>query len=100
MQEATHNLSFRAGRKRVVAVRAANPVAGEKYDYIIVGGGTAGCVLANRLTASGSKKVLILEVFEMRRTDNSGTRMCLEQSVTNCSSICITHGVYRPSTHA
>jgi hypothetical protein len=38
-----------------------NPAAGEKYDYIIVGGGTAGCVLANRLTADGSKRVLVLE---------------------------------------
>ena len=32
-----------------------------EYDYIIVGGGTAGCVLANRLTASGTHRVLLLE---------------------------------------
>jgi choline dehydrogenase len=33
----------------------------DTYDYVIVGGGTAGCVLANRLTADGRASVLVLE---------------------------------------
>jgi choline dehydrogenase len=31
------------------------------FDYVIVGGGSAGCVLANRLTADPSNRVLVLE---------------------------------------
>ncbi len=31
------------------------------FDYIIIGGGTAGCLLANRLSADASKRVLLIE---------------------------------------
>jgi choline dehydrogenase len=31
------------------------------FDYVIIGGGTAGCLLANRLSADPSKRVLLIE---------------------------------------
>jgi choline dehydrogenase len=33
----------------------------QTYDYVIVGGGSAGCALANRLSADPTKSVLVLE---------------------------------------
>ena len=30
-------------------------------DYVIVGGGSAGCVLANRLSADGASRVVLVE---------------------------------------
>jgi choline dehydrogenase len=42
-------------------MRTETPADTREFDYVIVGAGSAGCVLANRLSADGKNSVLLLE---------------------------------------
>lgn len=62
------NLCHRCNSKNVdtilivcLVIAAEEKVTSESFDYIICGGGLAGCLLADRLSADGSKRVLVLE---------------------------------------
>jgi choline dehydrogenase len=48
----------RSRRRLAITLKCASV---EKFDFIIVGAGSAGCVLAEQLSASGRDRVLVLE---------------------------------------
>ncbi|KAF8071849.1 hypothetical protein FPV67DRAFT_1482934 [Lyophyllum atratum] len=64
----------------------------EEFDFIIIGGGTAGCVLASRLTEDPSLRILLLE------SGGSGKSLLLTRLPSSFSMLFHTKHVYELHT--
>ncbi len=60
-------------RSRPRILNSARDVA-QAYDYIIVGGGTSGLTVADRLTEDGHTSVLVIEYGQLSTSVSEPTR--------------------------